>query len=356
MGMPTVTVTFTEKARTFIERSERAIVGLILKDTVPATNPIVVERPDEVPTTGLTAANIEAIKLAMMGCDGKAPTRVIAYVIATNAANYSAAFEYFDTLKKLDYIAIPTVETDSAQEAVAAWITSQRAEYKTVKAVLPNYAAGAIGVINFATASMTKGDTTYTTEKYCARIAGLVAACPLTESVTYKALTELDGCTKLTRTALDTAVDAGKLVVFWDGEKVKIARGVNSLTQTSATMGDQFKKIHVVEIMDMILNDIRKTVEDHYIGRYTNSYDNKCLLLAAVGNYLSDLERQGLIRVVDLDIDIDANKQYLQNKGTDVSDWTDAELRQAATGDKVFLRATINIYDAIEDIVLPITV
>ena len=356
MGMPTVTVTFTERARTFIERSERAIVGLILKDTVPTTNPIVVERPDEVPTTGLTAANIEAIKLAMMGCDGKAPTRVIAYVLATSATAYTDAFEYFDTLKKLDYIAVPTVATDQKESDVAAWITAQRAEFKTVKAVLPNHTGGSIGVINYATTSVTKGGTSYTTEKYCARLAGLIAACPLTESVTYKALEELDGCTKLSRSALDTAVDAGKLVVFWDGEKVKIARGVNSLTTTTAIMGEQFKKIHVVEIMDMILNDIRKTVEDHYIGRYMNNYDNKCLLLAAIGNYLADLENQGLIHVVDLDIDIDANKTYLKNKGVDVSEMSDTEIRQAATGDKVFMRATINIFDAIEDVVLPITV
>ena len=121
-------------------------------------------------------------------------------------------------------------------------------------------------------------------------------------------------------------------------------------------MGEQFKKIHVVDVMDMILSDIRLTVEDHYIGRYTNSYDNKCLLLTAIGNYLADLERQQIITLVDLDIDIDANRSYLQTQGIDTSEMSDQDLKEAATGSKVFLIATIKIYDAIEDIILPITV
>lgn len=357
MGMPTITVTFTEAAKSFVSRSERAVVGLILKGAVPTAGPVVtISRLDEIETSGLDANGKKFARLAMLGCDGVSPKKVICYVLASSAAAYTAAFEYFDTLKNLNYIAVPSVVTDDKKQSVADWITAQRAEYKVVKAVLPDYEGASIGVINFVTASMTEGDTTFTAADYCARLAGLIAACPITESVTYKSLPELDGCTKLSRADLDTAIDAGKLCVFWDGEKVKIARGVNSFVTTTATMGDQFKKIHIVDVMDMILADIRLTAEDHYIGRYTNSYDNKCLLLAAIGNYLQDLERQGIIKLKNLDIDIDANRSYLQSQGVDTSEMTDQELKEAATGSKVFMTATISIYDAIEDVVLPITV
>ena len=357
MGMPSITISFTEAAKTFIARSERAVVGLILKGTVPSGGPVVtITRLDDIDSSGMDATCKAQAKLAMIGCDGKAPTKVICYVLASNATAYTDAFTYFDTLKNLNYIAVPTVATDEAEKDVADWITAQRAEYKIVKAVLPNYAGASIGVINFATTSVTEGTTTYTAEQYCSRIAGLIAACPITEAVTFKALAELDGCTKISRSDMDTAIDAGKLCVFWDGEKVKIARGVNSFVATTATMGAQFKKIHVVDVMDMILQDIRLTAEDRYIGRYTNSYDNKMLLLGAIGNYFADLENQGLIRLVNLDIDVNANRTYLQSQGIDTSEMTDVEIRQAATGSKVFMTATINIYDAIEDIVLPITV
>lgn len=357
MGMPSISISFTEAAKSFISRAERAVVGLILKGTVPTAGPVVtITRLDEIATSGLDANCKAQARLAMLGCDGKSPSKLICYVLASNAAAYTDAFAYFDTVKSLNYIAVPSVATDELEKDVADWIVAQRAESKIVKAVLPNYAGASIGVINFATASMTEGSTSFATAAYCSRIAGLIAACPINESVTYKALPELDGCTKVSLTDLDTAIDAGKLCVFWDGEKVKIARGVNSFVTTSATMGAQFKKIHVVDIMDMILADIKLTAEDHYIGRYTNSFDNKCLLLAAVGNYLADLERQQLIKVKNLDIDVDANRSYLQTQGVDTSDMTDQELREAPTGSTVFMTATISIFDAIEDIVLPITV
>lgn len=357
MGMPSISVTFTEAAKSFVARAERGVVGLILKGTVPTAGPVVVlTRLDEIATSGLDTTGKVQARLAMLGCDGVSPTKLICYVLASNAASYTDAFTYFDTLKTLNYIAVPSVATDEDQKDVADWITAQRAEGKIVKAVLPNYAGASIGVINFTTTSLKEGSTTFTTEQYCGRIAGLLAACPIRESSTYKPLPELDGCTKLSKTELDTAIDAGKLCVFWDGEKVKIARGVNSFVTTTATMGAQFKKIHVVDVMDMILADIRTTAEDYYIGRYTNSYDNKLLLLAAIGNYLDGLERQGILRVRNLDIDIDANRDYLQTQGVDTSDMTDQELKEAATGSKVFMTATINIFDAIEDIVLPITV
>lgn len=357
MGMPSISISFTEAAKSFISRAERAVVGLILKGTVPTAGPVVtITRLDEIATSGLDTNCKAQARLAMLGCDGKSPSKLICYVLASNAVAYTDAFAYFDTVKSLNYIAVPSVATDELEKDVADWIVAQRAENKIVKAVLPNYAGASIGVINFATASMTEGSTSFATAAYCSRIAGLIAACPINESVTYKALPELDGCTKVSLTDLDTAIDAGKLCVFWDGEKVKIARGVNSFVTTTANMGAQFKKIHVVDIMDMILADIKLTAEDHYIGRYTNSFDNKCLLLAAVGNYLADLERQQLIKVKNLDIDVDANRSYLQTQGVDTSDMTDQELREAPTGSTVFMTATISIFDAIEDIVLPITV
>ena len=357
MGMPSISISFTEAAKSFISRAERAVVGLILKGTVPTAGPVVtLTRLDEISSSGMDATCKAQARLAMLGCDGKCPSKVICYVLASNATAYTDAFTYFDTIKSLNYIAVPTVATDEKEKDVADWIVAQRAEGKIVKAVLPNYQGASIGVINFVTSSLKEGSTTHTTEGYAARIAGLIAACPINESVTYKALPELDGCEKLSMSALDTAIDAGKLCVFWDGEKVKVARGVNSFVTTTATMGNQFKKIHVVDIMDMIQADIKLTAEDHYIGRYTNSFDNKCLLLAAVGNYLADLERQQLIKVKNLDIDVDANRSYLQTQGVDTSEMTDQELREAATGSTVFMTATINIFDAIEDIVLPITV
>ena len=47
----------------------------------------------------------------------------------------------------------------------------------------------------------------------------------------------------------------------------------------------------------MMEDDIRKTIEDNYIGKFGNTYDNKCLLITAVNAYFMSLVNDGLISV-----------------------------------------------------------
>ena len=363
MGLPKVHVSFTEAAKTFVTRADIGIVGLILRDSIPAKNPVEIINTEDIPDT-LTEANKKQLELAIMGAE-RAPKKVVAYVISPNeeggegeepvVRDYQEAFDYFNGVT-IDYLAVPDVLTDDRVNDVVTWVTTARADGRTVKAVLPNTASDNVGIINFATNSVVDDDITYSAAQYCARIAGMLASIPITESATYKALYELTGCEKLSKAAMDEAIDAGKLIVFWDGEKVKIARGVNSFQTTTATMGAQFKKIRIIEIMDTIQSDIKKLAEDYYIGRFSNSYANKCILLSAIGDYLNELQNQQVIRVINCDIDEAANRKYLISKGIDVSEMSDTDIREANTDDKVFLTATLSLYDAIEDIILPITV
>ena len=353
MGMPSVSISFTEKAITAVKRGERGIVALILKDeNIPETNPIICLSSEDVPNT-LSENNQEQIKLAMMGYIN-APKKVIAYVLGADAEDYTEALNALKTVK-FDYLAAPTVSTDNATNDIVSYVKAQRAEDKLIKAVLPNVSGDHEGVINFATATVYANDKEYTTEQYCSRIAGIIAGTPINISCTYAPLMELTDCSRLTKEEMDTAVDAGKLIVWFDGEKVKTARGVNSLTTTTQDKGDSFKKIKIVEAMDMIATDIRTTAEDNYLGKYANSYDNKCLLISAIGNYFDQLKLDGVISAYTIGIDIEANRSYLKGKGTDVESMSDDEIKVADTGSFVFLKATVKILDAIEDIVLPIT-
>ena len=354
MGMPSVSISFTERAVTAVKRGERGIVALILKDeNVPETNPITCLSSEDVPTT-LSESNQEQIKLALMGYIN-APKKVIVYVLGTDAEDYIEALNALKTVK-FDYLAAPTVSTDNATNDIVSYVKAQRAEDKLIKAVLPNVTGDHEGVINFATATVYANDKEYTTEQYCSRIAGIIAGTPINISCTYAPLAELTDCSRLTKEEMDAAVDAGKLIVWFDGEKVKTARGVNSLVTTTQDKGDSFKKIKIVEAMDMIATDIRTTAEDNYLGKYANSYDNKCLLISAIGNYFDQLKLDGVISTYTIGTDIDANRSYLKGKGIDVESMSDDEIKVADTGSFVFLKATVKILDAIEDIVLPISI
>ncbi len=353
MGMPSVTISFTELASSSIQRGERGIVCLILKDTVPSENPFTCTSESDIPTT-LTTANQEQIALALKGYV-TAPYKVVVYVLDSEATSYSDAFTALETVK-FDYLVVPTVATDALESSVASQIASWRSDNKLVKAVLPNYAADSEGIIDFATTNVYVDDTEYTTEQYCSRIAGIICGTPLSISCTYAPLTELTDCTRLTKDDMDAAVEAGKLIVWWDGEKVKVARGVNSLVTTTSEKGSQFQKIKIVDAMDIIANDIRLTAEDNYLGKYPNTYDNKCLLISAIGNYFDGLVSENVLKSWTLDIDTDANATYLTSKGYDVTDMTDQEIKEANTGSYVYLKATLSILDAIEDITLAITI
>ena len=353
MGMPSVSISFTEKAITAVKRGERGIVALILKDeNIPVANPITCLSNEDVPTT-LSESNQEQIKLALMGYVN-APKKVIAYVLGTDAEDYTEALNALKTVK-FDYLVAPTASTDNMTNDIVSYVKSQRAEDKLIKAVLPNVTGDNEGIINYATATVYANDKEYTTEQYCARIAGIIAGTPINISCTYAPLAELTDCTRLTKEEMDTAVDAGKFIVWFDGEKVKTARGVNSLITTTQDKGDSFKKIKIIEAMDMITDDIKKTAEDSYLGKYANSYDNKCLLISAIGNYFDQLKMDGVVSKYSIGIDIDANRSYLKGKGTDTESMSDDDIKVEDTGSFVFLKATVKILDAIEDIVLPIS-
>ncbi len=355
MAMPSVNVSFSEKAVQVVKRGERGIVALILKEvTLPQTNPVIVLDTTDIPST-LTVENQKQIELALMGYIN-APKKVIAYVIKDEAADdYSPALTYFG-VNKFDYLAIPTVEIDGKTTEILTWIKAQRAAGRKVKAVLPNTLGDHEGIINVATAEFKNGTTTYTTEKYCGRIAGLIAGTPLTISCTYAPLSELTDCSRLTKNEMNSAIDAGKFIVFFDGEKVKVGRGINSLTTTTADKGSQFKKIKIVDATDMIFDDITKTAEDSYIGKFSNNYDNKCLLISAIGGYFEQLVLDGVLSSGMVEIDVALQRAYLKSKGIATDEMSDDEIKVYDTDDKVFLKATVKILDAIEEINLPINI
>lgn len=360
MGMPNVSISFKEKGISAVKRGERGIVALILKDSsIDIKNPIIVYNINDIPNT-LSKENKEQIELALKGYVNT-PQKVICYIIPPaeegEEPDYQPALEYLFNCN-FHYLVVPTVETDGKTESIASWVKNCRNSDKLIKAVLPNCKADNEGIINYTTKEVTAGEKIYTTEQYCARIAGLIAGTPLTISCTFAPLLELDDCSRMTREEMDKAVDRGELIVFWDGEKVKVVKGVNSLVTTNENKGDSFKKIKIVETMDMIHDDIKKTAEDNYLGKYPNSYDNKCILISSIKSYFEQLENGSILArdTSNVSIDIEGQRLYLKGKGIDTDELSDEIIKTYDTDDKVFLTGNIEILDAIEEIVFPITI
>jgi len=362
---PSITIVFTEQGASAIERGERGIVALVLKGTKQQS--FKVTSISDIPTGVLSEENEQYVKDALIGYS-HAPKYVLVYVMPSGAdltKPYKDMMQFFEN-ENFTYLAIPSVKTDSKVQDIVTWVKKQRSDRKLIKAILPEVAGDSEGIINWNSTLYRTKEKAVTPEQGTARIAGLLAGTGFGVSGTYAPLQDFVDVNRLTKAEQDTAVGDGKLIAVWDGEKVKLNRAVTSLTTTTAEKGDSFKKIKLVETMDMMEDDIRKTIEDNYIGKFSNSYDNKCLLITAINAYFMGLVNDGLLDVGQCQIDIDAQKQWLKAQGKKViledgteksiDDCNDAEIKRANTGSQVFLKATVSLVDAIEDVTLRITV
>lgn len=178
----------------------------------------------------------------------------------------------------------------------------------------------------------------------------MLAGTTIRNGATYAILPELEFCDHLEKKDRDAAIDAGKLILFDDGQEIKIARAVNSAT-TGAT------SIRVTLVKTLIQNDIRKMIAENYIGRYANTYDNRCILLAAIETYLDTTVQDSMIESgYTADFNLEKIKEWMKENDVNYSDMTDDEIIQYNTGKKVFVSGNVKILDMIEDFDLEFTI
>lgn len=352
MGMPNINIIFKELAKTVEDRSDNGIVALILetnenmdmKEYAPG---------DEIDKT-IAADAKKQIDLALMGGREK-PQKVICYFCKSAYEDLDTALSELE-MKQFDYLAFGSALEQEQKEKVKGWIEEIRELGKKVKAVLPNTAADSEEIINYTTESVTDGAETFTADTYCSRIAGLLAGTPITMSATYTVLEDAEDCTRLKRNELDSKIDAGEFVIFKDGDVVRVARAINSLTTTSEEKSKQYQKIKIIDLMDRISTDLTETIKNNWVGQYANTYNNKCLLVSACQGYLNDLVQRDVLSDASMEIDIEGNKKYLEKNGIETVNMKEDEIKKTNTGEHVFLKAEIKMLDAMEDFEINITI
>jgi hypothetical protein len=258
--------------------------------------------------------------------------------------------------KRWNYLAIPGIVAADVPAISAQIKTWRDNDKKTFKAVLPNSLSDHEGVINFTTDGIVVGAKTYSVSDYTSRIAGILAGLPLTRSATYYVLPEVQDITDSADP--DADIDAGKLILVNDGEKIKIGRGVNSLTTLTAGRSADWKKIKIVEGHDLMQEDIARTFNDDYVGKINNSYDNQVLFITAVNAYLRGLQGDVLdpASINAVGVDIESQRAAWEGIGTDTSTWDDKKVKETSFQSKVFLTGNAKFLDAAEDLQFNISV
>lgn len=344
MGLPDIFISFETAALTAITRSARGAVALVLEDDTK-DGEAVYRSLAEVSQSDFTAENYRILQLAFLA----GPSKVMVLRSGEDAADIWAALNRM----KFDWLAAPAL--DSA--AVISYIKAQRTAGRGVKAVVANAAApDCEGIVNLSAENIVLEDGAVEPTAYAARIAGLLAALPLTRSATYAELAEVVSCGSIEDP--DAAIAAGKLIIIpgTDGT-YRIGRAVNSLTGLTADKGAAFQKIKIVEGIDLIRTDIAATFENGYIGKVLNDYDNKLLLVTAINAYFRSLEGDVLDKTAEnkCSVSLSGQKNYLESQGMDTSGMKDTDILRANTGSQVFLEAKLTFCDAMEDLALVIS-
>lgn len=355
--MPKITINFLAAAESLVSRSARGSVAVILRDAAANTTAMKLELKSaaDVPAT-LTAANQTYLKQAFLGCADGRVQRVYCYVLAANATDLANAYAWLAT-KRFSWLCLPPDATAVMCAACEEWLDAQRSQNNaSYKAVLPNDAAENERVVNFATGGIKVGGATYTAAQFCARIAGLLASTPIQRSVTYAELPEVEDVERLTAAAMDTAVAAGKLIAFHDGQRVRLGLGVTSLTIVTPPQTDDMKKILIMECRDMIEDDLRRLCAEQYVGKLKNTYDGRLTVLTGVKEYFTSLEAQTVVQSGwSAALDADAQRAYLEAASIDTSELSDDEVLRYDYGTSMFITVRAKILDAIENITIAVS-
>lgn len=357
--LPNIEVTFKQLATSLIERSERGVAILIVKDDTNKTfsykeySSITAAEKD---SALYTAANLQYIKDIF----NFALNKVAVVRVDKTGGSIADALNTVEGNVKSGWITIADGVTDD-WATLSSWIKSKELERKTYKGVVYKAtAADCKHVVNFYNDKVTFADARgeVTGEKYCPSLIGILASCNVKKGCTYFACSNL---TKVTEVAdNEAAVAAGKFVLINDIDTVKVALGINSMTTTDgSTATEDMKYIDIVEAMDLIQDDISSVFKIEYLGGYKNNYNNQILLISAINSYFKKLADDNILDSGyenKADVDVEAQRLAWIGVGkTEAETWTEQQVKNNAFKRTVFLGGDIKILGAMENLAFEIS-
>ena len=208
MGLPTITVEFKKLAATATNRSTRGILAVILQDDTAEWTHKTYTALEEVSEAEFTAANYKALSRAFLA----GPWQVTVVRVG-GEGSMTDAQTILDNLAYNWVCAVPTAFQAGLVTYIKGINTPRRVR-KAKALVAAQKSADDMHIVSVANTKVTpKGEVAaIDIHQYLPRIAGVLAACPMDQSVTYAVLDDLTGVEPVAD--LDTAIDGGSLCLF----------------------------------------------------------------------------------------------------------------------------------------------
>ena len=342
---PNIDIAFRQKATSAINKSNRGIAILILKNDETSGCPSYAVYKEitefEAAKSKYSAGNQQAIKDVFTF-----PPSKVAVVNADTVAN--ALIEIEKNIST-GWISIADgVAEDFA--TLVSWTKTKEAKKETFKAL--TYKATSTDckhIVNFTNEKVEFSDIRGEVSgvKYLPSLLGIAAYCGgNNKSMTYFK------CTNLNRVQgfadIDTELAKGDLVLFNDTNCVRICQGINTLTTLDGEKNtEDMQFIETIECMDMIQDDIRDVFKKTYLGNYKNKLDNQILLISAINGYLKELADNNILdpeydNICSINVEAQRNAWISQGK-TEAAEWNDAKVKIKTFKRDVYLAGDIKI-------------
>ncbi len=291
--LPGAYINFLTNAPLSIAPGDRGVVVLLKEMSVGVAGEIytVTATNSDYPS-GVTAQDKLLVNEALKGAQ-----TVLVYNLGT-----SHTLEVVETaLTKLKTVQFNTLcypydgtEVAATKSAIVTWIEALRTN-DGVKAqvVLANQTADKESVINVGNGVVLSDGTTLTAAQTTAWVAGVTAGANINQSNTGKMYMDaVDVAPRMTKSEMEAAITAGKFIFKVNSaQNVSAVYDINSLTTTTTTKSEVFKKNRVIRTIDSINNDIVEIFESNFVGKVNNNKEGRTILRSYLIDYFNELQR-----------------------------------------------------------------
>ncbi|MBN1079269.1 phage tail sheath C-terminal domain-containing protein [Clostridium botulinum] len=342
---PNIDIAFKQKATSSINKSERGIAILILKNDETKDCPKYAVYKE--------ITEFEKVKNKYSEVNQKAITDVFTFppakVVVVNADTVTNALIEIEKNIPTGWI---TITNGSAEDftTLISWIKSKESAKKTYKAItFKSTVTDCKHIVNFTNTKVTFVDSRDEADavQYLPSLLGILAYCGgNNKSCTYFKCTNLKSVEGFSN--IDAELAKGDLVLFNDTKYVRICQGINTLiTLDGEKATEDMQFIETVECMDMIQDDIRDVFKETYLGPYKNKLNNQMLLISAINGYLKELANNSILDdEYDNVTSINVNAQrdaWLASGKVEASEWDNAKVKNSTFKRDVFLLGDIKI-------------
>lgn len=357
--LSSIEIAFKQKSTTFIERSERGIGILILRDDTEGPQfkkykDITEVQLDKEKYTEENYKYLEDIYIC-------APYEINVIRLKTTEGeiktNISDALVIINKMPT-GWVTIADGDTED-YAALASWTKTQEMNNKTFKSIVwKQNKPDNMHIVNFMNEKVTFIDERKEQEavKFIPSLLGILTACNITRSCDNFICTNLEAVKEVEDTK-ETVKEGGFVLSNVRGA-VRVLVGANSLvTLDGETKTADMQYIDNVERQDLIRDDITDIFQNHYAGP-GNTFNRQIMFISACKQYFDSLaEIEVLDSEYENDIDIDVERQrkaWINAGRSEVEKWKDSKIRRTTFKRKMFLDATVKFIAATADLHLNI--